>query len=57
MAIHAGLECGQLTKYLPKADVISFGPDIRDAHTPRENVSIRSVEEFYRLLVELLGRL
>ena len=57
MAIHAGLECGELSKYLPKADIISFGPDIRDAHTPRENVSIRSVGEFYRLLVELLGRL
>jgi dipeptidase D len=42
-AIHAGLECGLLKEKLPKCDMISFGPDINNAHSPDEEVSIPSV--------------
>ena len=42
-AIHAGLECGLLGGLMPELDMISFGPDIRDAHSPDESVSIDSV--------------
>ncbi len=42
-AIHAGLECGLLGAVVPGLDMISFGPDIRNAHSPDEEVSITSV--------------
>ena len=56
-AIHAGLECGFLKDYLPNSNVISFGPQIEDAHSPLEHVKISSVEEFYRILQLLLASL
>jgi len=56
-AIHAGLECGLLGGMMPELDMISFGPDIRDAHTPRERVSVRSVQAVSRQLEALLAAL
>lgn len=56
-AIHAGLECGLLGEVMPGVDMISFGPDIFDVHTPKEHLSISSVQrvyEFTRALVEAL---
>jgi len=54
---HAGLECGViLTKY-PNMQAITFGPTIRDVHTPDERVNIPSVEEFWSLLRALLEQL
>ena len=53
-AIHAGLECGILGERYPGMDMISLGPDIRNAHSPDEMVSIPSVERTYQFLRELL---
>lgn len=53
-AIHAGLECGILGDRYPGMDMISMGPDIRNAHSPDEMVSIVSVERTYGFLKELL---
>ena len=53
-AIHAGLECGFLKEKLGDIDMISIGPDIRDVHTPNENLSISSTERVYEFLVEVL---
>ncbi len=53
-AIHAGLECGILGERYPGMDMISLGPDIRNAHSPDEMVSIPSVERTYNFLKELL---
>lgn len=57
--IHAGLECGVLGEKFPEMDMISFGPDIRGAHSPEENLSISSSRRFYdylrHVLVELIG--
>ena len=53
-AIHAGLECGFISEKLPGVDMISFGPDIRGAHTPDENLSISSTKNVWEFLVELL---
>ncbi|MDE0881729.1 MAG: cytosol nonspecific dipeptidase, partial [Myxococcota bacterium] len=56
-AIHAGLECGLLKRLLPDCDMISFGPDINNAHSPDEEVSIPSVavvkQQVERLLLAL----
>lgn len=56
-AIHAGLECGLLKKILPDTDMISFGPNLYDVHTPEEHLSISSVEKTYKFLVALLENL
>lgn len=56
-AIHAGLECGLLKKHLPETQMISFGPDIINAHTPRERVNMASVKRVYDFLIELLATL
>ncbi len=53
-AIHAGLECGLLGNVYPNWDMISFGPTIRNPHSPRERVNIESVGKFWDYLVEIL---
>ncbi len=56
-AIHAGLECGLLMGKIPGLDAISMGPDAYDAHSPNEHVSIKSVENVYKLLCEILKKM
>jgi dipeptidase D len=53
-ACHAGLECGILGKHLPEVDMISFGPNIRHAHSPDECVQISSVQKFWDFLLDIL---
>ena len=53
-ACHAGLECGILSKHLPNCDMISFGPTIRNPHSPDEKVNIKSVQKFWSFLLEVL---
>jgi len=56
-AIHAGLECGLfLTKY-PDLDMISFGPTLRNVHTPGERLELASLEKFQRLLYDVLSNI
>lgn len=54
VAIHAGLECGILKEKLGDLDMISFGPDILDIHTPDEHLSISSALRCYEYLLEVL---
>lgn len=56
-AIHAGLECGIIGEKFPGMDTISFGPTIRNAHSPDECVSIPSVANFWKYLTALLPRM
>jgi dipeptidase D len=53
-ACHAGLECGILGKHLPGVEMISFGPNIRAAHSPDEKVQISSVQKCWSFLLETL---
>lgn len=53
-ACHAGLECGILSKHLPNCDMISFGPTIRNAHSPDEKVNIKSVQKFWNFFLRVL---
>jgi dipeptidase D len=55
-AIHAGLECGLFLEKYPDLDMISFGPTIKGAHSPDERLEIKSVNKFWRLLIEILNR-
>lgn len=53
-ACHAGLECGILNERYPGLDMISFGPTIKNPHSPDEKVHIASVQKFWSLFVEVL---
>ena len=53
-ALHAGLECGNFLVMNPKLDMISFGPTLRDVHTPKESMHIPAVEKFWCHLVRIL---
>lgn len=52
--IPAGLECGLMQQRLPEVEMISFGPTIEGAHTPRERVEIATVAECWELLLRVL---
>jgi dipeptidase D len=56
-AVHAGLECGILGTNYPEMQMISFGPNIRGAHSPDEKVQISSVQKFWPFLLETLKRI
>ena len=53
-ACHAGLECGILGQNYPEMEMISFGPNIRGAHSPDERVQISSVQKYWPFLLETL---
>ena len=55
--VHAGLECGIFYKKNPKLDIVSFGPNIYDIHTPNEHLSISSTSRVWYYIVEVLMRL
>ncbi len=56
-AIHAGLECAIFASAIKDIDCVSLGPDIFDAHTPKERLSVESTERVYTLLLEMLKNL
>ena len=56
-AVHAGLECGIFYKKIENLDCVSIGPDILDIHTPKERLSIKSVQRVYNLLLNVLKEL
>ena len=55
-AIHAGLECGIFAGKMPGLDCVSIGPDLLEIHTPREKMSISSVQRVWAFLLEVLKR-
>ncbi|MDO5403864.1 MAG: M20/M25/M40 family metallo-hydrolase, partial [Eubacteriales bacterium] len=56
-AIHAGVECGMIAEKVSYLDCVSFGPEIIDIHTPKERLSISSVERTWKLILEVLKNL
>jgi dipeptidase D len=57
LACHAGLECGILGTNYPDMQMVSFGPNIRGAHSPDEKVQISSVQKYWGYLMETLKRI
>ena len=55
--IHAGLECGILGDRCPGLDMLSFGPTIRDPHSPAERVNLPSVGRTWAFLRALVSDL
>lgn len=54
MAIHAGLECGLFKEKISDLDMVSFGPDMFDVHTPNEHLSISSTQRSWEYLLDVL---
>ena len=55
-AIHAGLECGLFLVKYPHLDMVSFGPTLRDVHSPSERMHIPAVEKFWAQLGRILEK-
>ncbi len=56
-AIHAGLECGLILEEYPGLDMVSFGPTLRDVHSPVEKIEIKTVQMWWDHLLLLLKRI
>lgn len=54
--IHAGLECGYFASKIKDLDIISIGPNSWDFHSPDEAFSIKSLNKFYEVLIEVLEK-
>lgn len=54
VAMHAGLECGVIGEKYPGMQMVSFGPQIENPHSPNERVQIPSVETFWKYLKAVL---
>jgi dipeptidase D len=53
-AVHAGLECGIIGSVYPGLDMISFGPTIKNPHSPDEKCEIASVEKYWKFMLATL---
>jgi len=53
-ACHAGLECGILGTNYPDMDMISFGPNIKGAHSPDERAQVTSAQKYWKFVLEIL---
>lgn len=56
-AIHAGLECGLFLDKNPDLDMVSFGPTMRDVHSPDEKLLIPTVDKFWKHLCLVLKKI
>lgn len=56
-AIHAGVECGMIYEKLPRLDMISLGPDVKDVHTVNEVLYLESCKKMLETLLEIIERL
>ena len=52
--IHAGLECGLFSERYPDLDMVSFGPTLRNVHTPDEALLIPTVQMVWDHLLDIL---
>ncbi|MCP5105168.1 MAG: aminoacyl-histidine dipeptidase [bacterium] len=56
---HGGLECGVISSIFPTMDMISFGPTIKNPHSPEEKIHIGSIGkawDFFETLLDEISR-
>jgi dipeptidase D len=53
-AIHAGLECGLIGEKYPGMDMLSFGPNLEEVHSPDERIQISTVQNCWKLLLGII---
>ena len=52
-AIHAGLECGIIGSKYDGMDMISFGPTIKNPHSPDEMIEVETIGQVWDFMVAL----
>jgi dipeptidase D len=52
--LHGALECAVFAQHIPDAQIVSIGPTVLGAHTPDEAVNIKSVADYWTLVLALL---
>jgi len=52
--IHAGLETGIFYNKIKNLDIVVLGPNVYDIHTPKERMSISSVQRTWGLILQIL---
>jgi dipeptidase D len=55
--MHFVLEAGFFVQHYPGIQIASIGPRIVEPHSTSERVELSTVEDIWRVLVELLKRL
>lgn len=56
LGIHAGLECGLFSERYPDMDMVSFGPTLRNVHTPEEKLHIPTVQMVWDHILAVLKK-
>ena len=56
-AVHGGLECGLIKSNVPALDIVAIGPDNKNAHTPDEQLNMKSAQRVWELLCAMVERL
>ena len=54
LGIHAGLETGIFYQKIEGIDIVAIGPEILGIHSPKEKLSVGSVDRVYTLIKEIL---
>ena len=57
LAIHGGLECGLFMAHAPELQIVAYGAEIKEGHSPSESVSIASVARFWAFTKALVAEL
>lgn len=55
--VHAALEPAVFIDTFPDMEMISIGPNMKDVHSPKERLSIKSTERTYQFVKKILERL
>ena len=56
-AAHGGLEGGVFKSKWTDMDIVTLGPTMEGEHTPEERLNIKSFDECYEVIKEMLKRL
>ena len=54
--LHGALECAVFAQNIPNAQIESIGPTVIGAHTPDEAVNMKSVADYWNLILALLRK-
>ncbi len=57
VAMHFVLEAGFFVRHYPGIQIASIGPRIVEPHSTSERVELKTIEDIWRVLIELLNRL
>ena len=57
VAMHFVLEAGYFVKKFPGIEIASIGPRIVEPHSTSERVELSTIEDIWKVLLEMLSRL